>query len=77
MPSFPARGAWIEISCCSLRLSTRQSFPARGAWIEISSGKPKSNHAVSFPARGAWIEILPPGCDHERRTVVPRKGSVD
>ena len=36
-PSFPARGAWIEIATVgAFTTGADASFPARGAWIEIT-----------------------------------------
>ena len=56
-PSLPTRGAWIEISICSISATPARSLPTRGAWIEISASVPPHQRAKSLPTRGAWIEM--------------------
>ena len=38
--SLPSRGAWIEISCAMVYLTSLiASLPSRGAWIEIETAE--------------------------------------
>ena len=53
------------------------SLPARGVWIEIDVWMALDPYHWSLPVRGVWIEMCRPGNSGRRRTVAPRKGSVD
>ena len=78
MTSFPARGAWIEITSAETdRTPSEGRSPQGERGLKLTTNDDYSRHLMSFPARGAWIEIKTSGDTPGATPVVPRKGSVD
>ena len=77
IPSYPARGMWIEITSPLASASRSASYPARGMWIEIPVIPSTPTLNLSYPARGMWIEIIMRSMKAIRHNVIPREGYGD
>ena len=73
--SLPARGVWIEIKSCAVKVKMMpQSLPARGVWIEIGLSAAVDGYKMSLPARGVWIEISTVCPELTRSWSLPARG---